>query len=118
MSPIMLALLTHVLPDGRAAPPRRATASSPVAGQPLVSEPCADAEDWSVLEHVELVALAALALDIVDIKRPVSDDAREGDALVGAELESVSADGLPGELASNPEPADVAAQEEFMARRH
>ena len=30
-----------------------------------------------MLEHVELVALPALALDIVDIERPIADHARE-----------------------------------------
>ena len=82
------------------------------------SEPCAEAEHRSVLEHVELVALPALALHIVDIERPIADHAREGDALIGAELEAIGADGLPGEVATDAEPADVAAQDELVSGRH
>jgi hypothetical protein len=68
------------------------------------SEPSADAEDRPVLDHVELVATAALALDIVDREGPVPDHARECDALVGAELETVAADSLPGKSLPTPKP--------------
>jgi hypothetical protein len=69
-------------------------------------------------DHVELVALPAPALGVVHGECPIADHPGERDAVVGAEGESVAADGLPGELASGPEPTDVAAQEEFMARCH
>jgi hypothetical protein len=82
------------------------------------SEPSAEAQHRPMLDHVEFVASPALTLCIIDGERPVADHARERDAVVGAELEAVGADGLPGEVAPDAEPADVAAQEEFVSRRH
>ena len=82
------------------------------------SPPHAQTEDGSVLEHVELIAPPALALGVVDREGAVADHAREGDAVVDAEVEAVAADGLPGEIAPDPKPADVATQEEFVPGRH
>ena len=59
------------------------------------SEPSAEAQHRPILDHVEFVAEPALILGVVHRERPVADHARERDALVGAELEAVAADGLP-----------------------
>lgn len=79
------------------------------------SEVGADAEHRAVLEHVELVAPAALALGIVRGERPIAENPGEGDTVIDAEVEGIAADGLPGEVAADAEAADVAAQEQPMS---
>src|SRR5205085_9223944 len=73
------------------------------------------AHDGPMLEYVELVALAALALRIVGIERLVADQARVGDAVLDRIIERIAPDRLPGELAAHPEPAHVPAHEQLMA---
>src|SRR3954452_23615901 len=68
-----------------------------------------------MLEHVELVSPAALALLIVDVERLVPEQARKGDPVPDREIEGVSRDGLPGKLAAHSETADVTACEELLA---
>ena len=57
-----------------------------------------------MLEHVELIVLPTIPLGIVNRKRTVADHAREGDAVVDAEVKAIAADGLPREVASDTEP--------------
>lgn len=59
--------------------------------------------------------LSPFALSIVDGQSPVADHAGEGDPLVSADVKAVAADSLPGEIASDAEPADVATQKKFVA---
>src|SRR4051794_1863804 len=77
-------------PTPRALPPTPAFA--------LDLPPQADADHGPMLEHVEFVALAALALRIVGIERLVADQARVGDAILDRIVERIAAHGLPGEL--------------------
>ena len=71
-----------------------------------------------MLEHVELIAATALTLGVIHGESSVADDSREGDAVTSAEVKAIAADSLPGEFASNPEPADIATEEEFVSGRH
>src|SRR3954447_4564183 len=79
--------------------------------------PQADADHGPVLEHVELVALAALALRIVGVERLVADQARVGDAVLDRIIERIAAHRLQGELAPRPDPADIPAHKHLMAGR-
>src|SRR4051794_21232949 len=75
--------------------------SCPIRFSPAVLEPRTDPHDGPVLEHVELVALATLALCIIDVKCAITEDARKGDVVIPGEIPPVGGDGLPGEIASD-----------------
>src|SRR3954468_18778544 len=92
-------------PTPRALPPTPAFA--------LDLPPEADAHDGPVLEHVELIALAALALRVVGVERLVADQAGICDAVLHRIVERIAPDRLPGELAAHPE----AAHEQLVAGR-
>src|ERR687893_512048 len=100
-------IMASVAPGRPAMEPTiRASPTATLKARYRRSEPSADAEYRPMLDHVELVALPALALGVVHGECPIADHPGERDAVVGAEGESVAADGLPGELASGPEPTD------------
>ena len=69
-----------------------------------------------MLQHVGLVVPAAFALRIVDVERAITEEARERDATLGCEIELVAGDCLPGELATDVEPADVTTNNNLVPR--
>src|SRR4051794_24269347 len=81
--------------------------SQPCFSRPGVLKAHGEPQHRAVLQHVELVAPAAFALRIVNIQGAITEEARERDATPGGEVELVSRDGLPGELAADVEAADV-----------
>jgi hypothetical protein len=67
-----------------------------------------------VLNHVEFVEPVALALRVLDGEGPVTNDTGESNPLPGCEIEPVTAADLPGEVASDAEPANMASQEKLV----